>query len=184
MILVTGGTGFLGRNMLPLLLQAGYAVRVITRQPEAYPWLGPLPVDIFQGDITDLPTVQRATEGARYVIHAAGLWRFWGRAADFEAANTLGTHNVLEAARQAGVEKLVYVSTIAVAGYPREPILIDETCPPQPVDAYQRSKLAAEQLLLAAHQSGGLRGVIVRGGLFMDRTAPMLLTSCSLKTRW
>lgn len=166
MILVTGGTGFLGRNMLPILCQRGYPVRVITRTPDEYPWLPALGVEVLQADITDANAVRQAVKGARYVIHAAGLFRFWGKSRDFEATNALGTQNILEAARHENVEKLVYVSTIAVAGYPRGHAIIDEDYPSQPHDPYQQSKLDAEEMILKYVQGHGFPAVIARGGAF------------------
>jgi nucleoside-diphosphate-sugar epimerase len=167
LILVTGGTGFLGRNMLPILLDAGYAVRVITRHPDAYPWLADLDVEIIQADVADAEAMCQAAQGARYIIHAAGLFRFFGRPQEFEGTNILGTKHILDAAICAGVEKIVHVSTIAVAGYPRDPrLVIDEEYPPQPFDDYQRTKLAGEHIVLqhiAAHQ---VPAVIIRGGAF------------------
>lgn len=166
MILVTGGTGFLGQNMLPILCAAGYPVRLITRSPEAYPWLRHLGAEVIQADITDAKALYQAALGAQYIIHAAGLFRFWGRTEDFEDTNARGTHNIMEAARRAGVEKIVHVSTLAVAGFQRIPVLIDEDYPPAPVDAYQRTKLAGERIALTYHRDHDVPVVIARGGAF------------------
>lgn len=167
MILVTGGTGFLGRNMLPILNELGYRVRLITRTPEDYPWLKELDVDIVRADIAQGAVIEKAAEGVQYVIHAAGLWRFWGKKQDFSKTNILGTRNLLQAAKRAGVEKFVHVSTVAVAGFPRNPtIVIDEDHPPNPVDDYQRTKLAGEQLVLRYALEHDLPAVIARGGAF------------------
>lgn len=166
MILVTGGTGFLGRNLLPFLLESGYRVRLITRTPEKYPWLANLNVEIIQTDIADAEAVYRAATGVRYIIHAAGLFRFLGEPESFEHTNIIGTCNILEAARQEGVEKLVHVSTIAVAGFPRPGQVITEDTPPNPMDDYQRTKLAGEQLVQHYIQEYGVPAVIARGGAF------------------
>lgn len=166
MILVTGGTGFLGRNMLPILLESGYQVRLITRTPEKYDWLQNLNVEIVQTDIADTEAVFKAATGVRYIIHAAGLFRFFGEPDEFEHTNILGTCNILEAARQEGIEKLVHVSTIAVAGFPRNDTLITEETPPNPVDDYQRTKLEGEQMVQKYVQEFGVPAVIARGGAF------------------
>lgn len=167
MILVTGGTGFLGRNLLPILCEAGYEVRVISRTPQAYPWLADLCVEAIQADIADAAAVHAAAKGVRYIIHAAGLFRFFGRTDDFDHTNIDGTRNILEAAAAAGVEKLVHVSTIAVAGFPRDPTqIIDEAYPSQPIDDYQRTKVAGEKLVLEHVQRHGVPAVILRGGAF------------------
>jgi nucleoside-diphosphate-sugar epimerase len=167
LILVTGGTGFLGRNLLPILVESGYQVRVISRHPQDYPWLKSLPVEVIQADIEDGGAMHRAAQGAQYILHGAGLFRFWGKSEDFRDTNILGTRNMLEAARSAKVEKLVHISTIAVAGFPRDPRqIIDENYPPQPTDDYQRSKLKAEELVLDYYRQEGLPVVILRGGAF------------------
>lgn len=167
MILVTGGTGFLGRNMLPILLEAGYGVRVVTRTPQAYPWLKKLDVDIIQADIADKEAMYQAAKGAQYIIHAAALFKFFGKTKDFDETNIRGTHNMLEAAAAAGVEKMVHVSTIAVAGQPSNPNqIIDEHYPPQPVDDYQRTKLAGEHIVLQHIASNDVPVVIMRGAGF------------------
>jgi dihydroflavonol-4-reductase len=150
-----------------MLCEAGYAVRVITRQAAAHPWLQALPVEIIETDIAEREGVLKAAEGVRYIIHAAGLFRFFGKASDFENTNRIGTQNILEAGRLAGVEKIVHMSTIAVAGFPRNPhTIIDENYPPAPIDDYQRTKLAGEKLALEHVQAHQLPVVIVRGGAF------------------
>lgn len=166
MILVTGGTGFLGRNMLPILIDSGYRVRLITRTPEKYDWLKNLDLEIVRADIADAEAVFRAATGVKYIIHAAGLFRFFGQPQDFEHTNIIGTCNILEAARQEGVEKLVHVSTIAVAGFLRHPTLITEDTPPNPVDDYQRTKLEGEHIVQKYVQEYGVPAVIARGGAF------------------
>jgi nucleoside-diphosphate-sugar epimerase len=99
-------------------------------------------------------------------VHAAGKFRFWGKRKDFFDVNLEGTKNALEAARQVGVERFIYVSTIAVVGAPRAGAVIDETYAPAPQDNYQRSKLAAERLTLRYHQEYGLPAIALRAGAF------------------
>jgi dihydroflavonol-4-reductase len=166
MILVTGGTGFLGRNLLPMLVAAGYHVRVVTRHPDEYPWLKELPVEIIHADITDREAMFKAAEGCRFVVHGAGRFRFWGKQEQFEQTNVQGSNNVMDAALAAGVEKFIHISTIVVIGQPESTHEIDETHPAHPADAYQRSKLAAEQSALRHFTEKGLPVVILRPGAF------------------
>ena len=117
--LVTGGTGFLGRHLVPALCRAGHTVRVFTRDPAAHPWLRRYPnVQIIPADILDAERVTEAVAGCTYVIHAAGLFRFWGARDAFERTNVGGTENVLHAAASTPIKKLIYVSTAAVIGTP------------------------------------------------------------------
>jgi dihydroflavonol-4-reductase len=167
LIFVTGGTGFLGRHLLPTLCRAGHPVRVLTRQPEVYPWLNRYPhVEIVAGDLRNRDVVDRTIIGCRYLIHAGGLFRFWGNAHEFDETNALGTENVMAAALKAGVEKAVHVSSIAVIGQPDPTQIIDESYPPQPVDPYQHSKLRSETIALKTYYEGGIPVVVVRPGAF------------------
>ena len=78
-IFVTGGTGFLGRSLLPMLVSAGYHVRALTRHPAQYLWLRDLGVEIVEGQVEDADLIARSVQGCGFVIHAAGRFRFWGK---------------------------------------------------------------------------------------------------------
>jgi dihydroflavonol-4-reductase len=165
-IFVTGGTGFLGRSLVPLLVQRGYHVRVLTRHPEQYPWLGALPVEIIKGDVEDSRLIHAAVQGCEYVVHAAGRFSFWGKREQFERTNVLGAENVMHAALAAGVRRFVHVSTVVVVGQPLPNAVVDETHPTHPMDPYQRSKLMAEQLALRYFRERALPVVVLRPGAF------------------
>jgi nucleoside-diphosphate-sugar epimerase len=165
-VFVTGGTGHLGRNLLARLRASGYAVRALTRHPDRHPWLTNLGVEIVAGDVENGPLIREAASGCRYVIHAAGRFSFWGRAEAFARTNVRGTQHVLDAAQQAGVARVVHVSTIGVIGRPLPGRPIDEDHPPRPTDAYQRSKLAGERLAIRAWRDQGLPVIVLRPGAF------------------
>src|SRR5262245_47845526 len=135
MIFVTGGTGFLGRHLVPALCQAGFRVRVLTRQPDENSWLRRYPrVDIIKGDLLHPETFIPALEGCRYVIHAGGVFRFWGDEQVFFDTNARGTEHLASAAAAAGIERFIHISTVAVVGQPDTSHIIDENYPPQPAD--------------------------------------------------
>jgi len=165
-VLVTGATGFLGHTLCPYLVERGLRLRALVRTSSAWEFLPPLGVELAWGDIRDAEAVRAAAEGCCMVVHAAAKFRFWGRREDFFAVNLDGTQNVLEAARQVGVERFVFISTVAVIGAPRANVVIDETYPPTPWDDYQRSKLKAERLALHYYQEYGLPIVVLRPGAF------------------
>ena len=165
-ILVTGATGFLGHTLCPYLVERGHRLRALVRPSSAWEFLRPLGVELTWGDIRDPAAVRAATDGCRAVVHGAGKFRFWGRREDFFAVNVDGTRNALEAARQTGVERFLYISTVAVIGAPRDGVVIDETYPPTPGDDYQRSKLEAERLTLRYYQEHGLPALVLRPGAF------------------
>lgn len=167
MIFVTGGTGFLGRHLIPMLCRAGYPVRVLTRQPEQHNWLKRYPrVEVIAGDLRDRKALDGQLEGCGYLIHAGGLFRFWGDSRDFDETNALGTENILAAAVQAGIERVVHVSSIAVIGQPDPQNVIDETYPPNPVEPYQLSKWRGEQIANRFCRDHQLPVIIVRPGAY------------------
>jgi nucleoside-diphosphate-sugar epimerase len=103
-------------------------------------------------------------QGCRYVIHAGGMFRFWGDEAAFQKTNAVGTENILGASAKASVERFIHISTIAVIGHPDTRRVVDETHPAKPADAYQRSKLRAEQTALQYAQH--LPVVVLRPGAY------------------
>lgn len=165
-VLVTGATGFLGHSLVAQLNELGYPVRALVRATSDVSQLRALGADLALGDVRDAASVEAALRGCRYVIHAAGLFRFWGAAADFERTNAAGTAHVLAAAQRHSVERVVHVSTVAVIGAPPPGETITEATPCRPADAYQRSKLAGEDLVRQYHQSTRLPAVILRPGAF------------------
>lgn len=167
MIFLTGGTGFLGRHLVPALCRAGFSVRVLTRHPEQNPWLKHYPhVEIIPGDLLDSEVVAKGMQGCQYVIHAGGMFRFWGDEAEFAKTNALGTEHVLAAAVHANIERLIHISTIAVIGEPDPSRIVDETHPAHPADAYQRSKWQAEQAAMRYLADYQLPVVVLRPGAY------------------
>ncbi len=167
MIFVTGGTGFLGRHLVPALCGAGYELRVLTRQPQAHAWLRRYPgVEVIHGDLTRPESYVNALTGCQHVIHAGGIFRMWGDEQTFLDNNVLGTALLLSAVKNLPLERFIYISTIAVLGSPDPEQVVDETYPPRPMDPYQRSKLIAEQMILRGWQAEGLPAVVLRPGAF------------------
>ena len=167
MILITGGTGFLGRHLVPALHNTGVCLRVLTRSPEANPWLQNYEnVEVFAGDLRDVENLQEAVDGCDTIIHAAGLFSFWGDASDFRDTNVIGTDNLLRCAVNANISKIIFISSAAVIGNPNPDAIIDETYPPQPADPYQQSKLESEKVCLGYYREYNLPIVILRPGAF------------------
>lgn len=167
MIFLTGGTGFLGRHLVPALCRAGFPVRVLTRDPAHNTWLDRYPrIEVISGDLLDAKVLLQAARGCQYVIHAGGVFRFWGDEDVFALTNIAGTENVMQAALEAGVERVIHISTIAVIGQPDPARIVDETHPAHPADAYQRSKWQAEQVVTRYAQEHQLPVVILRPGAY------------------
>lgn len=166
MVLITGATGFLGHNLVPQLIAAGHKVRALVRPTSEYHFLQALGVELaFTEDITDGYAALQAIHGCRYVIHAAGLFRFWGDAHLFWQTNVGGTTAVLNAALSEKIEKFIYISSIAVVGRTPSQTRIDEKTICRPQEPYQLSKLEAETRVLAYHNEG-LPTIVLRPGAF------------------
>ncbi|MEK6221902.1 MAG: NAD-dependent epimerase/dehydratase family protein [Chloroflexota bacterium] len=166
LVFVTGGTGFLGRHLVQFLLGKGLRVRLLVRQNSQIDWLKNLPVELVIGDVSNTQILLSGMQGCRYVIHAAGFFRFWGPYEIFDSTNLQGTKNIAKAALACGIEKLIYISTIAVVGIPLKGKIIDEKVVCHPQDPYQHSKLSAEKHLQGMYQQDGLPIVIIRAGAF------------------
>ena len=113
-ILLTGGSGFVGRNIIPKLQEAGYEVRALARSEKSQKAVknyGAIPV---KGDLTDLSSLKSAVEGCHKIVHAAAHMEFWGPEDPFLQINVNGTQNMLQAAEAAGVEKFLYIGAASV----------------------------------------------------------------------
>ncbi|MEJ2707952.1 MAG: SDR family NAD(P)-dependent oxidoreductase [Anaerolineales bacterium] len=173
LVCVTGATGFLGRHLVRQLLEGGYRLRLLVRENSDTQWLQHSryanwwkEIELVTGDITESASVQRAVQGCRQVVHAAGRFRFWGPMEKFAQVNIHGTETVARAAAQAGVQRFVHISSLAVIGHPPPGETIDESTPCQPVDPYQCSKLEAEALVRRLVRTRNLPAVILRPGAF------------------
>src|SRR5689334_14401213 len=127
-ILVTGGTGIVGRYAITALVKRGYAVRVLSRTPEKYSWLHALNVEIAKGDVTDAASVDAAMNGVTHVLHAAALVSLWPRRKpDMLATNLEGTRNVLAACKKHKVQRMVHIGALASVGEPDDPNITQVT---------------------------------------------------------
>jgi dihydroflavonol-4-reductase len=158
---VTGATGFLGWHVARQLLERGDAVRVLARTPGRVRELDG--AEVMDGDLRDPGSLRRAAAGCRLVYHVAADYRLWSRRPqDLYETNVLGTRNLLDAARRAGVERVVYTSTVGCVGIPAcgtgdEQVPVSEA---EMTGHYKRSKFRAEQVTLEAAR-GGFPVVIV-----------------------
>ena len=157
-VLVTGATGFVGSHVVRKLLERGERVRVFTRRQSVVRNLEGLSVEVVHGDLTDPESVRAAVSGCRRVFHVAADYRLWARdPSELYRSNVRGTRNVLEAARAAGVERVVYTSTVGVLAVSCNGHLSDERTPVRLTDMighYKRSKFLAEAEAAAAAKQG------------------------------
>ena len=167
MILLTGATGFIGRNLVKALCEEGRQdVRVLVRNPiRANALLRDLPVEVILGDLSDPERVNSAVEGVEVVYHlAAAMGGTWE---DYRETTVRGTERMVQAALAQQVRKFIYVSSIAVYGVPaRNHRRIAEDAPyaSGPLTDYMRSKIEAERIVLEAVRHDGLNATILRPG--------------------
>jgi dihydroflavonol-4-reductase len=161
---VTGGTGFIGGAVVSHLLEAGHEVRALVRAGADTRQLDGLLVERVEGDLRDGKGLQRGIAGCEWVFHVAALYSYWGcRWDDFYQTNVEGTRRVLEAARQQGVQRVVYTSSIAALGANADRTPATEETPSSLEDRigpYQRSKFLAEEVA-REYASQGLPVVMV-----------------------
>jgi len=149
--LITGAGGFLGRAIVRQLMDRGDQVRGFARGQ--YDELASFGVQMIRGDVRDAAAVARACVGMDVVFHTAAVAGIWGKWDHFHGINTLGTQNVIEGCRQAGVGKLVFTSSPSVTFDGTDQIRVDESAlyPQKWMCHYPHTKALAEQSVLAAN---------------------------------
>ncbi len=167
-ILVTGGTGFLGKRLVELLVRKGYCVRALARKLSNIENLKRLNVEIFFGDVADLESLALAFEGIDYVIHAAA--DTIGREEDGQISTIQGTKNIIDLSEQCKIKNLVYISSCnvyGVADYKTGQIVTEES----PLERfslkrgpYSHSKLQAEEIVRRAMEKRVVPIVCLRPG--------------------
>jgi dihydroflavonol-4-reductase len=149
-VLVTGASGFVGSSVARKLAERGHHVRVLMRKTSPTTNLAGLDAEAVEGDMMDAASMRNAMRGARYLFHVAADYRLWARdPEEIVRNNREGTRNVMDAALDAGVEKVVYTSSVAtlkpIAG---KSVGEDSRHSEQTaVGAYKRSKVVAERVV-------------------------------------
>jgi len=164
-IFVTGGTGFIGRRFVRALSGTDHAVRCLVRKTSDIGGLREAGVDLVQGDVTDKGSVLRGMEGCEWAVNLANLYEFWvpDRRA-YHEINVTGTKNVMEAAIETDISKIVHVSTIAVYGDAAWPVTEESETGSRCFSEYARTKREGDLLVWDLHRQGRLPVVVVYPG--------------------
>ena len=156
--LVTGATGFVGAAVARALDRAGWQVRVLARGGSNRGNLQELAAEVVEGELADLASLQSALEGCKALFHVAADYRLGALdPAPLYRTNVEGTRNILAAARTAGVERIVYTSSVATIGIPSDGSPGNETTPvslDNMIGHYKRSKFLAEEVAREAAREG------------------------------
>jgi nucleoside-diphosphate-sugar epimerase len=149
-IMVTGASGFVGRPLVAALLSAGFVVRAVTRRPALFP------DSVESAIIPDLTTAtdwKPILQGVNAIVHLAGLAHAHGINDDnpeFDQINWIATQRLAQAAQEAGVERLIFLSSVRAQTGASAPRILTELDEPHPTNSYGRSKLRAEEAIRAS----------------------------------
>lgn len=155
-VFVTGGTGFVGANLVRLLLRQGYQVRALVRPGSNLDNLKSLDVELVTGELNSRDLEQQM-QGCQVLFHVAAQYSLWQADRDLlYGSNVLGTRNILACAQQAGIERTVYTSSVAAIGVKHQGIANETYQSPveKLVGHYKKSKYYAEQEAVKAAKQG------------------------------
>lgn len=145
---VTGGSGFVGSNLIRLLQGQGWQVKALVRNPEQAITLEGLDIELIPGDLTQ-PNLSQGMAGCQALFHVAAHYSLWRRdEKQLYQSNVFGTKNILKAAQVAGVERVVYTSSVAAIGVDpsgKPGTEAYQSRPEKLISAYKKSKYWAEQ---------------------------------------
>jgi dihydroflavonol-4-reductase len=155
---VTGATGFLGSHVARQLLANGADLRLLVRSTSRVDNIADIPAQRVVGDLRDLDSLKNGIAGCEFVFHVAADYRLWSlNGQELYDSNVAGTRNILQAARDSGVRRVIYTSSVATMGFGNNGRLTDEKSPvtlSNMIGDYKRSKFLAEQLVIEAGRSG------------------------------
>ena len=155
---VTGATGFLGSHVARQLLARGAELRLLVRPSSRTDNIDDLAAERVVGDLRDPESLKKGMAGCEFVFHVAADYRLWARhGQELYDSNVEGTRNILQAARETDVRRVIYTSSVATMGFGNNGRLTDEGTPvtiSNMIGDYKRSKFMAERLVIEAGQAG------------------------------
>jgi dihydroflavonol-4-reductase len=155
---ITGATGFVGSHVASALAEQGADLRLLVRPTSRTDNISGLNAETVNGDLREPASLKRAMSGCEFVFHVAADYRLWVRDPDeMYRANVEGTRGIIQAARESGVRRVVYCSSVATMGFTETGQIVDEDTPVSIEDMighYKRSKFMAEEIALQAGRSG------------------------------
>lgn len=163
--LVTGAAGFLGGHLVEMLVERGDEVRALVQPGQNPSFLQVLPdVEIIQGDLTDAESLRRAVQGMQRIYHLAARTGPWGPEKAYQATNVQGVADLIAAALDAGVQRIIHTSSITVYGHHLRGLVTEDHPYHAEDNPYSRTKIAGEQLIFKRVKECGAPVVLVRPG--------------------
>jgi dihydroflavonol-4-reductase len=157
-VFVTGATGFVGSHVAKALAAQGASLRLLVRKTSRLENLEGIPAEAVVGDLRDAESFRSALTGCDALMHVAADYRLWVRDPDaMYSANVGGTRTLLQLAREQGVDRVVYTSSVATMGFKDDGSIVDERSPvslENMIGVYKRSKFLGEQEAIQAAQRG------------------------------
>ena len=165
-VFLTGSTGFVGSHVAREYVAAGAELRLLTRSTSKLAAIEGLAAEVVVGDLRQPEALRTAIRGCDALVHVAADYRLWVRdPKEMYATNVDGTRELLRIAREEGVAKVVYTSSVATMGFKTDGTIVDENTPVSIADMigpYKRSKFMAEQEAISAARSGQRGSLCVR----------------------
>lgn len=157
-VFLTGATGFVGSHVARVYAAAGAELRLLTRSSSNLSAIEGLNAEVVVGDLRDPQRLRSAIQGCEAVVHVAADYRLWVRdPTAMYAANVDGSRELLRIAREEGVRRVVYTSSVATMGFRKDGTIVDESSPVSIADMighYKRSKFLGEQEAIKAARAG------------------------------
>ncbi|MGI4757467.1 MAG: hopanoid-associated sugar epimerase [Janthinobacterium lividum] len=157
-VFLTGATGFVGSHVAQAYAASGAKLRLLTRGSSNLASLEGIPAETVTGDLRSAANLRSAMTGCEVLVHVAADYRLWvPEPADMYKANVDGTRDLLRMAREVGVTRVMYTSSVATMGFTKTNTVVNETSPVGEADMighYKRSKWLAEQEAIAAARAG------------------------------
>jgi len=157
-VFLTGSTGFVGSHVARAYAAEGAELRLLTRATSKLAAIEGLAAEVVVGDLRQPEALRTALRGCEALVHVAADYRLWVRdPKEMYASNVDGTRELLRIAREEGIAKVVYTSSVATMGFKADGTIVDEASPvslAEMIGAYKRSKFMAEQEAIAAARAG------------------------------
>lgn len=175
-VFITGGTGFIGRHLMRRMAQTGHTIYCLARKTSDTKELRALGAHIIMGDVNDKASLNQGMRGCDWVFNLANVYSWWEPDKTiYRKVNVEGTRNVMECALEAGVSKVVHVSTIGIWGKPNESPITEETqAAPIRFSDYTQTKYEGDQLAWQLYRDKGLPLVVVYPCAVMGSGDPKL----------